>query len=103
MGTRSAVVSVLSTEDLAEDLQGDVQDLVDDGVLDSGQGQALAGKLEQVLRSLDRGNANAALRQLESFIHQVEGLVQDGALTPEEGDALIEDAEQVASGIQAGG
>ncbi len=69
-----------------------VEALVDSGVLNPGQGNALIKKLENALAKIARGNASAGVNQLWAFIHQVEAFVNAGVLSPEEGQALIDPA-----------
>ena len=82
----------LTTEQEVNELIDAVQALVDGGVLNNGQGNALISKLENVLDSLANGNINAAANQLGAFVNQVEAYVNSGILTTEQGDALIEAA-----------
>jgi predicted extracellular nuclease len=79
----------LTTQAEIYELIDDVQMLVDDGVLNDGQGNALTSKLENVLEKLAKGHTNAAANQLGAFINQVEDFVDDGILTVEQGDQLI--------------
>ncbi|HSM72639.1 MAG TPA: ExeM/NucH family extracellular endonuclease [Anaerolineales bacterium] len=82
----------LTTEAEIYELIDDVQGLLDDGVLNGGQANALISKLENVLTKLANGNPNSAANQLDAFINQVEDFVNDGILTAEQGDALIKSA-----------
>ncbi|HKI53225.1 MAG TPA: hypothetical protein VJ987_03805, partial [Anaerolineales bacterium] len=82
----------LTTQAEIYELINDVQKLVDDGVLNDGQGNALTSKLENVLEKLAKGNTNAAANQLGAFINQVEDFVYEGILTAEQGDMLIKSA-----------
>jgi len=82
----------LTTAAEINELIDDVQKLVDDGVLNGGQGNALTSKLENVLAKLDKGNTNAAANQLGAFINQVEDFVYEGVLTAEQGELLIKAA-----------
>ena len=69
-----------------------VQDLVDTSVLNHGQANALSRKLGTALKSLEKGNANAACKQLEAFVNQAEAFVRSGKLTEEQGQPLIDGA-----------
>jgi len=82
----------LTTAAEVHELIEDVQELVDEGMLNHGQGNALISKLENVLAKLAKGNTNAAANQLDAFINQVEDFVSDGILTAEQGDPLIKSA-----------
>ncbi|HVR95335.1 MAG TPA: pullulanase-type alpha-1,6-glucosidase [Thermoanaerobaculia bacterium] len=80
-------------------LEADVLALVEEGVLNSGQGNALLAKLRAAGRQAARGNTNAAANQIEAFINQVEAFVNAGILSPEQGEALIEAAEGVLEAL----
>jgi pullulanase/glycogen debranching enzyme len=94
---RSTAVFVAkrAAEDQIELLIDDVEQLVDDGVLNEGQGNALISKLENVIAKIGKGQVVAAINQLEAFINQVNSLVDEGILTPEQGDALIAAAQDI--------
>ena len=55
--------------------------LVGDGVLNAGPGNSLTVKLDAALRSLERGNSNAATGQLNAFLNELRALVQSGRAT----------------------
>ena len=74
---------------------GEVFTLVDEGVLNQGESNALITKLDAALKSLDKENTKAACNQLGAFINQVNALVNSGRLTPEQGQALIDAANEV--------
>ena len=66
--------------------------------LDKGITNSLTAKLGAAISSLDRGNENAALNQLNAFINSVEA--QRGKkLTNEQADALILEVNRIISGI----
>jgi polyhydroxyalkanoate synthesis regulator phasin len=88
-----------SPEEQGDLLIDDVEDLVADGVLNHGQGNALISKLENIQDKIARGQINAAMNQLEAFINQVESLVDDGILTPEQGAELIAAAEDIIAAL----
>ena len=79
----------LTTEAEIYELISDVQKLLDDGVLNGGQANALTSKLDNVLAKLAKGNTKPAANQLGAFINQVEAFVNGGILTAEQGDAFI--------------
>ena len=79
----------LTTEAEIRELIDDVQKLVDDGVLNGGQGNALFVKLEHALEKLEAGKPGVAANQLGAFINQVEDFVSEGVLTAEQGDVFI--------------
>ena len=59
-----------------------------------GTKEALSSKLENAIKSIEKGKKNAAINQIEAFINQVEA--QSGKkLTKEEADQLIERATRI--------
>jgi predicted extracellular nuclease len=82
----------MTTEQEVYELIDAVYELVDEGVLNDGQGNAFTSKLDNVLAKLAKENFKAAVNQLNAFINQVEDFVNEGILTVEEGDALIQSA-----------
>jgi uncharacterized repeat protein (TIGR03803 family) len=95
VGTDALHVSVASLSDSLEDLIEDIEDLVDGGRLNGGQGNSLITKLEGVLAKLAKANLGAAVNQLEAFINEVEAYVESGKLTPAEGQPLIDAANRI--------
>jgi pullulanase len=73
-------------------LEGDIQGLVEQGVLNAGQGNALLAKLRAARQQAERGNTEAASNQIGAFLDQVEDFVAGGILSPEQGEALTEAA-----------
>jgi predicted extracellular nuclease len=82
----------LTTEAEIIELINEVQKLLDDGVLNYGQANALISKLENVLAKLANGNPKAAANQLGAYINQVEDFVNEDILTAEQGMQLIKPA-----------
>ena len=66
-----------------------IEDLVEEGDLNSGQGTALTAKLESAILLLNKGKLIPARNLLQAFINQVNSLIATGALSQEEGDPLI--------------
>jgi hypothetical protein len=93
-------VTVLTPEGATEVLIGEVEDLVDVGTLNEGQGKSLVKKLNATLSKLGRGRTNAACNQLQDFINQVTNLVGEGVLTPSEGQELIDSATNVRNALE---
>jgi pullulanase len=101
---RTAAVFV-EPRPLAEQVQllaGDVRALVEQGVLNQGQGNALEAKLDAALRELGQGNATAAAHQLGALAEQVRALVQAGILTGDQGDALLGNAGAIVDQLNGG-
>jgi hypothetical protein len=82
------------------DLIGQIEDLVDQGVLNKGQGNSLIVKLEGALEKLLDGKPHVAINRLNAFINEVNGL--SGNVLPEETAAhLVMEAEIIKAAIQA--
>jgi pullulanase-type alpha-1,6-glucosidase len=93
--TTAVFVDKRSAEDQIGLVIDDIDALVDAGVLNAGQGNALTVKLENVLAKLEKGQTTTAVNQLAAFINQVEDFVAEGILTPEQGAALITAVEDI--------
>lgn len=65
-----------------------IVDLVDNEILNNGQGTALISKLDNVLSLLAKGKTTPGCNLLNAFINQVTAFVEIGALTPEDGESL---------------
>jgi hypothetical protein len=81
--------------DLIQTIIDDVNKLVDERVLNQGQGNSLITKLEASIQQLDRGNITAAINQLHAFINQVSAFIRKGILSREQGQPLIDAANEV--------
>jgi hypothetical protein len=99
--TTAVFVAKRAAEDQIELLIDDIEMLLDAGVLNAGQGNALTVKLTNVIAKLDKGQDNAAANQVAAFINQVEDYVADSILTPEQGAALIAAAEDIIAYLTA--
>jgi len=75
------------------DLIGTIETMVDEGLLGVGNGNALISKINNAIKSLDKGNTNAVSGQLGAFINEVEAFVDNGKFTEEQGQTLITVAE----------
>jgi hypothetical protein len=73
----------------------DIQALVDDGVLNKGQGNSLIGKLDGALDKLNEGKPKVAVNRLNAFINQVMSLIDEGVLSIEQGQPLIDKAATI--------
>ena len=78
-------------------LQRHVARLVENGVLNDGQGNALAVKLEGALRQLAEGETEPAMQKLGAFISQVEAFRVAGILSDGQSDALLMIARDVVA------
>lgn len=83
------IVEPISTEQI-EMLIENINDLVADGKLNKGQGNALIAKLNAVIKNLNKGKKKTACNELRAFLNQVEAFIKSGILTKEEGLSLIE-------------
>ena len=81
--------SGLTPLDLATALSARVQDFVNAGILNPGQGNSLSSKLTHVVQSLNLGEINTACNQLRAFINEVDALISSGVLTSAQGEPLI--------------
>ena|SRR3989441_2455536 len=78
-------------------LQHHVARLVTNGVLNDGQGRALAVKLEGALDKLSVGENEAAMNKLAAFINQVDAFRNAGILSEEQTASLLVIAQDVAA------
>jgi hypothetical protein len=88
------IQAVLSARDQIVLLIGQVDHLVNDGVLNGGNGNALTVKLKAALASLDAGKTSTAVNQLNAFINQVVGLLNSSKLTADLAQPLLDAANQ---------
>jgi len=97
IGTTSneADATTLTPQDATEDVIDDVQDLIDDGTLNGGQGGALISQLNNIIDKINNGQIVAACNQLDAFIAQVTAYVNGGTLTSAEGQTLIDAAQAI--------
>lgn len=77
-------------EEVAEALLEDIVELVEEGALSNGNGNALSAKLESALDALEASNTEAAIGKVGAFINQVEALINAGRLSAEDGQALLD-------------
>jgi hypothetical protein len=99
---RTTAVFVLyeSTEGLIDDLIAQIEDLVEDGVLNRGQGNSLIVKLEGALKKYIKGNSKVAINRLNAFINEVSSLADEGVLPDDIASGLIWDAEIIIASIE---
>lgn len=88
-------VTFISDITIIEDLLTDVEGLLLDGVLNSGQANALTVKLQNAKNRFDEGKITAALNLLNAFINQVSDFIQNGLLSPAQGQSLIDQANDL--------
>jgi pullulanase-type alpha-1,6-glucosidase len=97
--TTAVFVAKRSVADQIDLLIEGIEALVDAGVLNGGQGNALISKLLNALAKFENGQTKAAANQLGAFINQVEDFVEDGILSADQGAALIAAAEDIIGTI----
>jgi len=78
-------------------LQHHVARLVTNGVLNEGQGRALAVKLEGALDRLSAGENEAAMNKVAAFINQVDAFRNAGILSEEQSASLLVIAQDVVA------
>jgi len=91
--------SDLTATGATENTISDVEALVDDGVLNNGNGNALTSKLDNAISKLDNGQTNAAINKLNSFINQVNAFVNSGKLTSQQGQDLIDAVQTIIDSL----
>jgi pullulanase/glycogen debranching enzyme len=99
--TAAVFVEYASPEERLELLIDDVEALVDAGVLNQGQGNALAGKLAGALDQLNKDKPKVAINRLGAFVNQVHSLVDEGVLTAAQGQYLAAKATSIINQIDA--
>ena len=80
-------------------LLNQIENLIAEGTLNNGQGNALISKVEGAIAMIENGNLNAAVNKLQAFINQVEDFIDTGILTTAEGETLIEAAQAIIDQI----
>jgi len=81
------------TTDYLTELKGDIETMVNDGLLSRGNGNALIVKINNAIKSIAKGNMNASDGQLNAFIYATEEFISTGVIPAEEGQELISSAE----------
>jgi hypothetical protein len=89
--------TVLSAQQQSQLLVNQVNNLVNSGALNSGNGNALTGKLDDAIASLAAGDTAAGVKRLNQFIQ----LVRTRKLTAAQAQALIDAANQAIASAQA--
>jgi hypothetical protein len=100
--TGTLVETVLSAQEQTTLLIGQITNLVNSGVLNSGQGNALTSKLNNAITNLNAGNTTTAINELNAFINQVNAFLNAGKLTTAQAQALIGAANQIIASASGG-
>ena len=72
------------------DINDEIDRLEDEGTLNAGQANSLRVKLAAAEKSLEKGQTQTAINQLNAFINHVWSLVAEGVLPPEDGELLVQ-------------
>ena len=99
--TTAVFVSYESLEDLIGDLDDQIEDLVDEGVLNNGQGQSLTNFLDKTLKELGKDKPEKAIDAMNRFIKRVNMLSNNFALPDDVAEVLIAEAEIIIAAIEA--
>lgn len=97
-----ATVDIGADEFLADQYRIDqiiimVEDLINVGKLNKGQGNSLITKLDIVKKKLNHNQAKAACNVLSAFVNEVNALTKAKKLTNDEGKSLIEVAKNITA------
>ena len=84
---------------LFADLQGQIEQLVTDGVIKFGVGQSIIVKLRNIQKKLDKGQIEEALIKLNDLIIHLDGLVSDGVFPADVADDFISQINDIKCGI----
>ncbi len=90
------LTSILDIDAIIAEVNG----LVEDEVLNNGNGNALIAKLEGAAQKIVDGHNNTAINKLEAFNNQVAALINAGKLTAEEGLSLTDKANTVIASLE---
>lgn len=84
------IPDALNPQDAIDEIANEIENLVADGDLNPGQGNALLSILYNAAKKLGQGNTTAVINMLEAFIHKVNAFIRGEILTSEEGQSLID-------------
>ena len=93
--TISFATQPINLYDFIISLIGDVEQLMDDGSLNKGQGNALIVKLEHALDRLANDRLKAATSAFYAFSNQVDAFVRGGVLRHEDGQDLLDQVNYI--------
>ena len=93
--TGTATIRLATPQDLVAALMDDVQILLEDGVVNGAQANALVAKLSATLASLNNSNTTPACNQVQAFMNQVQAFMNAGTLTQAQGQALLDAAQAI--------
>jgi hypothetical protein len=84
-------------------LPDDFDDLVNDGILNKGQGNSFNSKINAILKDIDKHRWTPACNVADALINEVNAFVNSGKLTAEQGAVLIEEIEKQKDAIFCNG
>lgn len=87
----------LTPEEMLLNIIDEIDELVNVGVLNKGQGNSFISKLQNAIISINKGNIKAAINKIEAFINQVNAYINAEILTEEQAQSLITAAEEVVT------
>jgi hypothetical protein len=82
-----------------QSLIDDTNELVNNGVLNQGQGNALMVKLDGALTKLNQGDTAVAINKIQAFINQVNAYVNATIISAEQGQSLIDAAHAIIAAL----
>jgi len=100
--TTAVFVHYQYPQDMIGDLIDQIEDLVEDGVLNQGQGNSLIVKLDQALKQLENGKPKQAIKAINAFINEVNSLYMEDVLPEETATHLVIYAEIIIASIEPG-
>ncbi|MCE9527333.1 MAG: cadherin-like domain-containing protein, partial [Planctomycetales bacterium] len=95
-------VTVLSAAEQVAAITDQVRDLVNQGLINQGQANALLSSLDGANAQLAKGNTTSAVNMLNAFENKVYALRKSGRLSPEEANALISLTEDAINSALSG-
>ncbi len=97
--TATTTVTVQTPVQGTKTVVGAVGQLVQDGKLTAGEGNALTTKLDAAMAQLTRNGITPAVNQLEAFLHQVDALVSSNRLSGADATPLRREVTRVIQSV----
>ena len=85
--------------DEIEELIEELEEMVEEGDLLSTDLNSLVSKLENAIKSLEKGNGIPAANQLSAFINEVEAIATSGRMSAADAAKLIARAREIIEAI----
>jgi hypothetical protein len=95
----AAMIAVFTPQNAIDLLMGEVETLLDAGLLTQNQADVLMDKLNAITAKLNQGQTNAACNQLQAFINQVNAFKNSGALPANKAQVLINAAQAIENQV----